>query len=210
MASAGGSEGSRQHNHDCSEHDCAAGWSLYKSIDVPHVRALNEEVDGSAQGIFRPWDKRLDTDPVLESQDDDPELLIFIPFTSDVKIRSICVVGGGGGTSPARMRAFMNREDLDFSTANDLAAVQEWELVENLDGQIEYPTKAAKFQGVANLTLHFPTNLAGDGWTQISFIGFKGEATQNNRSKVASVVYEAMPNPKDHQVRDEAGVPQIL
>jgi hypothetical protein len=34
-----------------------------------------------------------------------------------------------------------------------------------------------KFQGVSNITLHFPTNFGGDA-TRISFIGFQGEATQ--------------------------------
>lgn len=35
----------------------------------------------------------------------------------------------------------------------------------------------AKFQGVASLTLHFPSNFSGDGSTQVSFIGLKGETT---------------------------------
>ena len=39
------------------------------------------------------------------------------------------------------LQAFINRDDLDFSMVSQLPAVQEWELVENLGGQIEYPTQ---------------------------------------------------------------------
>lgn len=38
-------------------------------------------------------------------------------------------------------QVFINRDDLDFSAAADLPAVQEWDLLENYGGQIEYPTQ---------------------------------------------------------------------
>ena len=45
--------------------------------------------------------------------------------------------------APAVMRAYTNREDLDFSTAAELPPVQQWDLQENLNGSIEYPTQWA-------------------------------------------------------------------
>ena len=53
----------------------------------------------------------------------------------------ITIIGGADGTSPARLRVFVNRDDLDFAGANELPPTQEWELLENLNGQIEYPTQ---------------------------------------------------------------------
>ncbi|KAH7424715.1 hypothetical protein KP509_11G020900 [Ceratopteris richardii] len=198
------------HSHDCSEHDCASAWSLYKHIDLPRVWALNEAVEGSAKNVFRSWESRLDTsNGFLESNDDDPELLLFIPFTSDVKIKSVSVIGAGDGHSPSRMRAFLNRQDIDFSTAAEMNPVQEWELAENLQGTLEYQTRYARFQSVATLILHFPENFGADG-TWISFIGLKGEATQLKRDAVAHVVYEALPNPADHRLPAESNVPSIL
>ncbi|KAL5823968.1 hypothetical protein ACOSQ4_021868 [Xanthoceras sorbifolium] len=56
----------------------------------------------------------------MESNEGDPELLVYIPtheefilidcdrFTSDVKIKSILVVGGTDGTSPSKMRVYFN------------------------------------------------------------------------------------------------------
>lgn len=39
------------------------------------------------------------------------------------------------------LQVFINRDDLDFASAGELPAVQEWDLLENLNGQIEYPTR---------------------------------------------------------------------
>eukprot|EP00246_Nothoceros_aenigmaticus_P013865 TRINITY_DN5001_c0_g1_i1.p1 TRINITY_DN5001_c0_g1~~TRINITY_DN5001_c0_g1_i1.p1 ORF type:complete len:203 (+),score=33.78 TRINITY_DN5001_c0_g1_i1:19-627(+) len=198
------------HQHDCGEHDCAADWSLFRSVDLPNVWALNEAVEGSAKSVFKSWEKRLDFGTgFLETNSDDPELLLFIPFNTDVKIRSISVVGGGGGTSPSNMRAFLNRIDIDFSNVWDLTPVQEWEIAENLGGELEYPTKYPRFQGVANLTLHFPRSF-GASSTRIHFVGLKGESTQIKRDAVTTIVYETMGTPTEHKLPSDEANPQIL
>ncbi|KAK6944871.1 PITH domain [Dillenia turbinata] len=193
------------HDHNCEDHDCSSDWSLYKHIDMPKVSALNEAVIGSVKSVFKAWEQRLSTsEDKLESNDGDPELIVFIPFTSDVKIKSISIVGGADGTSPSKMRVFINREGIDFSDAQNMQPVQDWDLVENLQGVLEYQTRYSRFQSVANLTLHFPDNFGADT-TQIYYIGLKGEATQLKRDVVATIVYELMPNPSDHKTKAETG-----
>ena len=49
--------------------------------------------------------------------------------------------GAADGYSPAELRVFTNRDDLDFSMAADLPPTQAWQLTENLDGRIELPTQ---------------------------------------------------------------------
>ncbi|XP_042498229.1 PITH domain-containing protein 1 isoform X1 [Macadamia integrifolia] len=194
------------HDHNCEDHDCSSDWSLYKHIDLPKVSALNEAVSGSVKSVFKAWEQRLDSSMqgYLESNEGDPELLVFIPFTSDVKIKSISVVGGADGTSPSKMRAFLNRDGIDFSDAQSMQPVQEWDLVENFQGLLEFQTRYSRFQGVGNLTLHFPENFGAET-TQIHYIGLRGEATQLKRDVVATIVYELMPNPSDHKTRAESG-----
>ncbi|MCL7047864.1 hypothetical protein MKW94_028389 [Papaver nudicaule] len=193
------------HDHSCEDHDCSSDFSLYKNIDLPRVSALNEAVQGSAKSVFKAWEQRLDISTgLLESNDGDPELIVFIPFTSDVKIKSISIVGGADGTSPAKMRAFINREGIDFSDAQGMQPVQEWDLAENLQGVLEYQTRYSRFQSVGSLTLHFPENFNADT-TQIHYIGLKGEATQLKRDVIATIVYEVMPNPSDHKTKAETG-----
>ncbi|XP_048435747.1 PITH domain-containing protein 1 isoform X2 [Pyrus x bretschneideri] len=191
------------HNHSCEDHDCSSGWTLYEHIDLPKVSALNEAVPGSVKSVFKAWEQRLNSSGGhLESNEGDPELLVYIPFTSDVKIKSISVVGGVDGTSPSKMRAFINKEGIDFSDAQGMQAVQEWDLVENFQGTLEYQTRYSKFQNVASITLHFPNSFGGDT-TKIEYIGFKGEATKLKRDVVATIVYELRPNPSDHKPDQE-------
>ncbi|XP_004245115.2 uncharacterized protein [Solanum lycopersicum] len=193
------------HDHDCADHNCSSDWSLFKHIDLPKVSALNEAVTGSVKSVFKPWEQRLNSsEGRLESNEGDPELIVFIPFTADVKIKSIAIVGGADGTSPSKMRAFVNRDGIDFSDAQSMQAIQEWDLAENLQGVLEYQTRYSRFQSVGNITLHFPDNFGADT-TRIQYIGLKGEATQMKRDVVANIVYEIMPNPSDHKTQAETG-----
>jgi hypothetical protein len=57
-------------------------------------------------------------------------------------------------SAPDKLKVFINRDDLDFSTVSDLVPVQEWDLVDNSDGTMEYPTQLSCLQGV-NLYLFY-------------------------------------------------------
>lgn len=67
---------------------------IHLMAEFPQVWALNEASLGMARNVFRAWDDRLNFGaPALTSNDDDPELLIHVPFTGSIKLRAICVVG---------------------------------------------------------------------------------------------------------------------
>lgn len=51
------------------------------SPDNNSVRCLNESAPGGGLNCLKPWDRRRDPQPRLESEEDDPELIIFVPFT---------------------------------------------------------------------------------------------------------------------------------
>ncbi|PSC71196.1 PITH domain-containing 1 [Micractinium conductrix] len=207
-------QGCCAHDHDCEAQDCSSAWSLYKHIDTQRVRCLNEAVDGSCRAVFKPWHRRLEqpsgSGGKLDSEEDDPELLLHVPFDGAVKLTGITVVGGLDGTAPAKLKVFINRDDLDFATVAGMPAVQEWDLLENAAGQIEYPTHAAKFNGVHSLDLYFPSNFGADH-TTITFIGLRGEFTERKRQAVEAV-YESKPMPQDHKTHCshlEAAIPKM-
>ena len=119
------------------------------------------------RNVFKPYDRRLEREGFVESEEDDPQIIIHIPFISPVKIRALSVIGGADGETPRELRAFINRETLDFSDADALAApvsthsppyhqrgcapfshpserrqVQQWEIAErDPTGGLEYPTQ---------------------------------------------------------------------
>lgn len=133
--------------HDHGEDEGGEAWALYEKVDTAALICLNEAQPASLRHVLRPWHQRLDTSLPMLVSDCDDQLLMCIPFTAPVKIKSISVIGPGGEDNPAEMSAFINRENMDFSSAESTTPVQTWQLSEtNPDGLLEYPTRYTKFQ----------------------------------------------------------------
>lgn len=64
---------------------------LIGAVDLDKVRCLNEEFPNTGKLVFKAYDQRFDKAKYVAS-DCDGELLLIVPFTSSVKIRSICVI----------------------------------------------------------------------------------------------------------------------
>lgn len=121
--------------------------------------------------VLKPWSERLDRSRYVES-DADEQLLLYIPFTGLVKLRSFCCIAEGGGAAPRVVKAFTNQEDLDFTNVESKRPVQEWSLPSDGDprGQLWHPMNAAKFTAVSSLTLFVESN-HGASSTRIYYIG---------------------------------------
>lgn len=106
------------------------------------------------------------------------------------------------------LKVFVNKENVDFSTASDIPATQALELPQSNDVQ-EIPVKRALFNTVRSLDLFFEDNWSQgeEDETRISYIGFKGEWMKLSREPV-NFLYEAAANPKDHVL--PAGVGERL
>jgi hypothetical protein len=164
-------------------------------------------------------DDRLNRDVVpLRSDDDDPELIVHVPFVSDVKVRGIMVIGGltTAGAAPSRLNVFVNKApgDINCDNASRKTPTQSFDLAEDFDGVLEYQTDFTKFQACASVTLHFPRNFrgetgGGDGVTEIFFVGLRGEGTGNRRDMIVTAVYETKPMPGDHKTVAEDGAPAL-
>ncbi|CAN8066305.1 unnamed protein product [Agarophyton chilense] len=180
------------HDHDHEDEAGGEAWELFKQVDTNALICLNEAQPDSLKHVLRPWYKRCDTTlPTLKSDADD-QLLMCIPFISPVKIKSICIIGAGDIENPSHMKAYLNDEVLDFSSVEGKRPIQEWDLTErNVDGVIEYPTKYTKFQNVTKLWLFVSDNFGAD-FTEIRYIGLKGEYTKYKREAV-NTVYESRP-----------------
>jgi len=253
------------HDHDCEAADCGPAYALGDRVDAPRVRCLNAEGPPGAAAaavLTRAWATRAAPcaapGPLRSADEDDPELLLHIPFQGVAKIKAVCIIGGegageaggsgggrgdgngggggnggnggggsggngGGGndrnqnTAPRTLRAFVNRDDLDFAAVRDLPPTQEWDLQPdgNARGLVEYPTRAALFSGVHSLDLHIPRAFGGGSGSSssgggggnggggegcrvvVQFVGLKGEWASRDRRAVEAV-YEARAVPGDN------------
>mmetsp|Transcript_39150 Transcript_39150/g.155190 ORF Transcript_39150/g.155190 Transcript_39150/m.155190 type:complete len:173 (-) Transcript_39150:515-1033(-) len=153
------SEGCGGHGHSCGGHTHGSGeagdgkWDLYKDVDTSRCSVLNAADEAALEGVLRPREKRLEREPVLQS-DADEQLMIYLPFTSAVRIEAVSLIGSGGRRNPKTLKVFLNVEHMDFDAAESTAPTQEFELVtEDREGNVEYPTKYTKYQNVRSVRI---------------------------------------------------------
>ena len=126
----------------CADQKLSFLQSTHELSTRAQVACLNEATAGSAKHVFRAWGERLQDPAIpLDSNEEDPELLITIPFNGAVKIKAISIIGGAGSSSPSRLKAYINRHDLDFAAVADMAPVQAWDLQQDQQANMEYPTQ---------------------------------------------------------------------
>lgn len=133
--------------------------SQRSQVDYAGLRTMNATNSSDLEKIIKPYEHRFDLDTFIES-DADEQLILFIPFVSLVKLKSISILGYGDDTNPTDMQAFINRDDIDFDNVASINPVQCWELVPN-PPQLEcpeYATRLTNFTNVRNITLFFPSN----------------------------------------------------
>lgn len=198
----------------CAHGDHAAGHDdvpVLRAIDAARVSCLNEAVAGSCRGVLRTHCTAADKSVWVQSaSSDDTELLLHVPFTGPVRLRSLCVVGASGEAAtacPARVRVFVNREGIDCDEARDEAPAAEFLLASaNADGAAWLSLRAARFNNATSVQMFFPSGvLGGGGAARIYFVGLKGEPTGARREAVHAT-YEARAQLADHPgVSDVAG-----
>lgn len=197
----GHGEGAHDHSDDIVP---ALQNSLYQHIDFDKVRCLNEATPDSGKAVLKKtWAERMELEPELES-DADEQLLIYIPFTGQVKLHTILIRTSDSESAPRKLKLFVNRDDLDFGTAEERPGAQTLELSRTSEVQ-DIPVKRALFGKAQNITLFFEDN-HGDGEedvTRISYLGFKGEWMKLGGAP-AEITYEAAANPADHKQKVES------
>ncbi|XP_036340007.1 PITH domain-containing protein GA19395 [Rhagoletis pomonella] len=171
-------------------------YSLYKKIDMDNLECLNEECEGSGKKVFKAYENRQNHTEFVTS-DADEEMLFNIPFTGNIKLKGIIIVGADDNTHPSKVRLFKNRQKMTFDDARGKPD-QEFDLSRDPRGDIEYSPKVVTFSSVHHLSLHFPSNY-GDDVARIYYIGLRGEFNEAHYHGVTICTYEARPNVSDHK-----------
>ena len=167
------------HGPECNCSLCTLGeeemiTDLTGAVAKNEVFALNEKVHLSCQKLFKIKEEMLDRKDFCDSNDGDSDLVIYIPFSSQVNLRTMIIIGGEEDLCPAKIKIFVNRNksQIDFDL-KEAKCEQEINCVENPEGTLKYFLKANKFHSVWSLTLVVTQNYGGDN-TRIYYIGFEG------------------------------------
>ena len=195
----------------CCHGDASHGEELLRAIDIPGVRCLNESIPGSCVNVFKAECTRSDHTRWLESTSNDTDLILSIPFTSTIQLRAICISGDISPASPARVRLFVNRPELDFASAADATPAQDFLLRADFNGDIWHSVRAARFNNLSSLQLFFSGRLGvddyeGDGAVRIFFVGLRADIS-GRRVGAVHTTYETQALRSDHTVPDDAHAP---
>nr|GAT52955.1 predicted protein [Mycena chlorophos] len=136
--------------------------NLYEFIDKDGVHGLNLAVPEDAKAIIKPWDERDNTDRYAESGVDD-QLILHVPFTQHVRLKSILLKLGRGEFTPRQLRIYANHPTIvDFADAENTRPHLNVSLLEGETGVVEYPFRVAAFASVTSLSLFFSDATGGD------------------------------------------------
>jgi hypothetical protein len=191
------------HSHgpgETCDHQSVVGFdpgnSLLGEIDIDKVRCLNESRTGSLKDVLL----KKDNSTVISEEDEDPELLMFIPFFSPVQIRAIKV--SSSLNPPRKVKLITNRDQLDFHDAQRIPGQQELDLA--IDGQdLEYPLKSHKFLNVSILILFFTGGASSSSQIQLDSLEIFGISSKLKREAVITV-YESKPMLSDHSTKNSS------
>ena len=115
---------------------------------------------------------------------------MVIPFLSQVKVRSICVISKNDVSFASKMRLYVNEENVNFSLVEQ-NPIQEFPLFPNLEGEVHNAVKVNKFSQVYKLLIHLVNPNVEK--VDVAYIQIKGENT-NLKRKPVTAVYEVKPN----------------
>ncbi|KAK7437865.1 hypothetical protein VKT23_018301 [Stygiomarasmius scandens] len=149
------------------------------------VHGLNLSVPEDAKEVIKPWDQREETSKYAESGVDD-QIIIHVPFSQNVRLKSVLLKLGRGEAAPQHLRIYANHPNIiDFSEAESTKPQLDISLLEGETRVIEYPLRVAAFASINSLSLFFsesPSSL-----TRIYYIGFKGDVRELKKEANASM-----------------------
>ncbi|XP_006463099.1 hypothetical protein AGABI2DRAFT_152388 [Agaricus bisporus var. bisporus H97] len=146
------------------------------------------------------WAERESTERYADSGVDD-QMIIHIPFTENVRLRSILLKLGRGELTPRHLRIYANHNTIvDFGDAEHTKPQLNISLLEGETGVVEYPLHVAAFASVHSLSLFFNESV-GDDVSRVYFIGFKGDV-RSTKQVVNSMLDVPTPNAGDARVVD--------
>jgi len=184
----GGAGGGAGHSHSVEYPDDS--WNLYQHVD--RAEALNAQDGADAARVLRPFVRRLDTDGSFAS-DGDEELLVKVTFLAPVALRRLMVIGAGDPEAhPSHVKVYVNRENLDFQSLEDIRPAFESALPPNAPGEAYvnlHPPHA--FASVTNVALFFDANHGGTDETALQYVGMQGDHSHDKREAV-NATYELL------------------
>ncbi|TIB17900.1 hypothetical protein E3P92_00854 [Wallemia ichthyophaga] len=190
------------------------GDNLYEYIFKSQVTGLNLTPASTASDVIKEYNNRNTLTPHIETLVDD-QLIVFIPFTVSVKLKSILLGIDGGEQRPSAVKIYSNTPHCpDFDQLEGSVCLQDMSLESTQEDDIvrqpsltkEYPLRVARFTNVYSIALFFPSSV-GRARSRLYYVGFKGETLaphKENQDRMQIAASNAGDTPIQH-LKQQAG-----
>ena len=147
---------------------------MIEHVDLRGVECLNAERDDMWRHAVCVGER--DQETLTLVTDDDEELILTLPFTSNVKPTRAVIKGGSTRgneetSAPMRVKIFVNPTALSFQNIGKKTAAQ---VIECSSEDGAYDLDATAFDNVRTLTFYVESNAGGTDKTEISRIEIHG------------------------------------
>ena len=92
---------------------------LYECIDHSGIMCFNERKDGSSKHVVRKFDDKFDFSKGPLKSGSGKDMVLVIPFTCEVRVKCIALIGGDDGESPQCMNLYKNEEVVSIDIQED-------------------------------------------------------------------------------------------
>ena len=92
---------------------------LFFKIDQSKVQCFNERTHKSVLNILRPLEDRMDFSKGIVQSGYGRDLVVYIPFNGEVRVKALIVIGGSDGASPSRVKIYKNETNVDINIIED-------------------------------------------------------------------------------------------
>lgn len=82
---------------------------------MPSVDCFNQKDHNSIKNVIRPLEDRMDFSKGVCQSAYGKDLVVYIPFNGEIKVKAIIVIGGDEGSAPSKMKLYKNVEAVDIN-----------------------------------------------------------------------------------------------
>ena len=99
------------------------GQDLFDLIDISGVQCFNERKPGMGKNVIRPIENKLDFSKGPLKSGYGKDMVLVIPFTCEVRVKCICLIGGDEGEAPITLKLYKNEEAVDVNIQEEKKCV---------------------------------------------------------------------------------------
>ncbi len=88
---------------------------MYELIDHNAIQCFNESISQSCKNVIRSYENKYNFENGQLKSGYGKDMVLVIPFTCEVRVKCISLVGGDDGEAPETLKVYKNESNVDIN-----------------------------------------------------------------------------------------------